>query len=109
MTPDQLTLLGPLAIPTLLGMVIPLLVNAVTHLRTMPEWLQSIIYAGLSALAAVVPTVTYDNDLKGYFTALGIAWLVSMRADYTGIPQKLVAKKPYVGRHRKVDTPPYIG
>lgn len=104
MTNADMSLIGPLAIPTLLGLVIPLIVNGITQIKAMPQTLQSILYAAFSALAAVVPTVTYDNDLKGYLTALCIAWLVSMRSDYTGIPDKVIPKKEYVGRHRLLDT-----
>lgn len=96
---DTATIL-PLAIPTLLGLIIPLIVNALTHVKAMPEWLQSILYAIFSALAAVVPTISYNADLGTYLTALIIAWLVSMRSNYTGIPEKVIHQNVYVGRHR---------
>lgn len=109
MTPDTLATILPLAIPSLLGLVIPILVNGLTQWHAMPDWLQSILYALLSSLAAVIPTVTFDATIQDYFIALGIAWMVSMRADYTGIPQKLVAKREYVGRHRRrVDRSPPV-
>lgn len=101
----DLNALLPLAIPTLLGMLIPFLVNTVSNrLVPLPPAIQSFVYVALSALAAIVPTITYNNDLKGYFTALGIAWIVSMRTHYTQIPDRVIS--PYQPRHAKIDDTP---
>lgn len=98
---SQLQQLYPLLIPGALGLLIPFLVNAVSRVTGWPPYLQSIIYAALSALAAIVPTITFDSDLKGYLIQLFIAWLASMRSHYTTIPDAIIP--PYRGRHAKVD------
>jgi hypothetical protein len=98
---SQLQQLYPLIIPGLLGLVIPLLVNAVSRVTGWPPYLQSIIYAALSALAAVVPTVTFNSDLKGYLIQVFIAWMMSMRSHYTDIPNSLIP--PYKPRHALLD------
>lgn len=98
---SQLQALWPLIIPGALGLLIPFLVNGVSRMTGWPPYLQSIIYAALSALAAIVPTITFDSDLKGYLIQLFIAWLASMRSHYTQIPDAIIP--PYRGRHAKVD------
>lgn len=91
--------LGPFIIPAVAGVLIPFLTNALNRATALPSWLQSILYFALSALAAVIPTVTFDKDLKAYLIALGIAWLVSMRTHYTTIPDSLIP--PYSPRHAR--------
>jgi hypothetical protein len=97
MTTTDLIALMPFIIPTITGILIPFVTNAINRIVVMPDWLQSFVYVALSALAAVIPTVQFDKDLRAYFIALGIAWLISMRTHYTTIPDKLIP--PYRPRH----------
>lgn len=101
MTTDQVLTLLPFVIPTVAGILIPFITNAMNRAFEMSPAIQSFVYIALSSLAAVIPTVSFDKDTKSYFIAIGIAWLVSMRTHYTTIPDKVIP--PYQPRHALVD------
>lgn len=91
----------PFLVPATLGALIPFLANFVQRSTNLPQWLSSFLYMALSALAATVPTVAFDKDLKGFLVSLFLAWVVSMRTHYTTIPDKVIP--PYKPKHALLD------
>lgn len=92
--------LVPLLISAVVALVIPSLTELVTK-STAASWLKSLVTAGLSGLTGVLVTVVYDpsQSLPIYLTAIGTAWLISMRAYFAGL---VVVVAPDKG----LDTPP---
>lgn len=93
-------ILIPLVISAVLALGIPALTELSTKLVA-PPWVKSVVAAGLSGATGTLVTVVYDpgQPVVVYLSAIGVAWLVSMRAYFVGLdyPGKIIAPESGLG------------